>query len=257
MNLRAARRAVALVSVLLLSLVRFWLLRLRGPLTLERRVLWGQSMGRMLMPALGIRYRCIGEAPRNGLLVSNHLSYLDILIYGTVLPCFFVSKAEVGRWPLFGTLARAGGTLFLDRSNRTSALSVTEQVAQRLDGPAPVLFFPEGTSTDGSHVLRFRSRLFDPAVVAGAPVTAAAIRYVIEDGTPERELCWFGDELFLPHLWKALGTAGFSAEVTFGVPKVYTDRRNAADATQAEVAAMRGERTDESSPVLAASAIVE
>src|SRR5208282_5055286 len=144
-----------------------------------------------------------------GLLVSNHLSYLDIVIYGAAMPCCFVSKAEVGRWPFFGRMARAAGNLFVDRSSKASALSVTEQVAERLKTTVPILFFPEGTSTNGSQLLRFRSRLFDPAVVAGQPVTAAAIRYVIEDGSPERDLCWYGDESFLPHLLKDLGTAGF------------------------------------------------
>jgi 1-acyl-sn-glycerol-3-phosphate acyltransferase len=70
-------------------------------------------------------------------------------------------------------------------------------------------------------------------------VTAASVRYILSDGTPERELCWFGDEPFMPHLWKTLGTAGFSAEVTFGEPRVYTDRRTAAAQTQEEIEAMR------------------
>ena len=60
-------------------------------------------------------------------------------------------------------------------------------------------------------------------------MTAAAIRYIPADGTAERELCWFGDEAFLPHLWKALGTVGFIAEIRFGEPRVYPDRRDAAD----------------------------
>jgi 1-acyl-sn-glycerol-3-phosphate acyltransferase len=115
-------------------------------------------------------------------------------------------------------------------------------MTQRLQMPIPVLLFPEGTSTDGSQVLPFHSRLIHPATEAGAPITAAAIRYVIEDGTPERELCWFGDALFLPHLWKTLGTAGFSAEVRFGEPRVYPDRRTAAEATHAEIEAMRIEQ---------------
>ena len=155
------------------------------------------------------------------------------------MPCFFVAKMEIGGWPFFGKAARIGGTIFLDRSSLASAMSVAEQMTERLKLPIPVLLFPEGTSTDGSQVLRFHSRLIDPATSAGAPITAASVRYVIEDGTPERELCWFGDAPFLPHLWKALGTAGFSAEVHFGEPQIYPDRRIAADATHAEIAAMR------------------
>jgi 1-acyl-sn-glycerol-3-phosphate acyltransferase len=155
------------------------------------------------------------------------------------VPCFFVAKAEIGNWLYFGRAARSGGTIFLDRGSRLSALSVTRQIAQRLPLPVPVLFFPEGTTTDGSRMLRFRSRLFEPAVIAAAPVTAASIRYVLSDGTPEQELCWYGDATFLPHLWKTLGTAGFSAQVRFNQPRFYPDRRTAANTTQAEVEALR------------------
>jgi 1-acyl-sn-glycerol-3-phosphate acyltransferase len=102
-----------------------------------------------------------------------------------------------------------------------------------------VLLFPEGTSSDGSRVLRFHSSLFEPAFAAAAPITAAAVRYVLEEGKHERDLCWFDDSLFLPHLWKVLGTAGFFAEVTFGEPHGYPNRSAAAEVTHNGVAAMR------------------
>jgi 1-acyl-sn-glycerol-3-phosphate acyltransferase len=239
MTLRRCRRAVALAVALVLCFLRFWLARLRGPLTLERRALWLQSSARLILAALGVHCRVEGRPPAHGVVVANHLSYLDILILSAAMPCFFVAKAEIGGWPYFGEAARSGGTIFIDRTSLASAEKVSAIIAERLSLPVPILFFPEGTSTDGSSLLRFHSRLFQPAAVAGAPVTAAAIRYVIEDGTPERELCWFGDDSFLPHLWKALGTAGFVAEVQFGEPRVYSHRRTAADETQAEVEAMR------------------
>jgi 1-acyl-sn-glycerol-3-phosphate acyltransferase len=239
MMLRRFRRAVTLALALALCFFRLLLIRLRGPFTLERRALWMQSSARLIISSLGIRYRIAGEPPSSGLLVANHLSYLDIVIFAAVLPCCFVAKAEIDSWPVFGMLARAGGTLFVDRSSRVSAEQVTEQVAKRLREPVPVLFFPEGTSTDGTQLLRFHSRLFNPAAVSGAQVTAASISYIIEDGTPERELCWFGNALFLPHVWKALGIEGFNVDVRFGLPRVYPDRRVAADQTHAEIAAMR------------------
>jgi 1-acyl-sn-glycerol-3-phosphate acyltransferase len=191
------------------------------------------------MAALGISFSVEGQPPAQGLLVSNHLNYIDILVYGAILPCCFVAKAEIRRWPFFGRMARAGGTLFVNRSSRSSAEMVTNQIANRLRMGVPVLFFPEGTSTDGSKVLRFRSRFFTPAIEARVPITAASVRYIMEDGTPERELCWFGDAPFLPHVWKMLGSAGFSAKVCFGEPQVYSDRRTAADQTHEEVEAMR------------------
>ncbi len=105
--------------------------------------------------------------------------------------------------------------------------------------PVPILFFPEGTSTDGASVLPFHSCLFEPAVRATAPVTPATVHYVLAHGGQERDLCWFGDDAFLPHLWKTLRTAAFTAELTFGEPAVYSSRRSAARQTHAAVAAMR------------------
>jgi 1-acyl-sn-glycerol-3-phosphate acyltransferase len=238
MSFRTLRRAVALVLSLALCIVRYWLLRLRGPITLERRALWVQQTARGILTGVGIRYRIDGTPPTHGLVVANHLSYLDILILSAAMPCFFVAKMEIGGWPFFGKAARTGGTIFLDRSSLDSAMTVADQMAERLKLPIPVLLFPEGTSTDG-HMLRFHSRLIDPATTAGAQITTAAIRYVLDDGTPERELCWYGDEQFVPHLMKVMCVAGFSARVRFGQPRVYSDRRVAADATHAEIATMR------------------
>lgn len=188
---------------------------------------------------MGIRYQIEGQPPTHGLVVSNHLSYLDILILAAAMPCFFVAKIEIGGWPFFGYAARISGAIFLNRSSRKSAVSVASQMSERFKLPIPVVLFPEGTSTDGRRVLPFHPRLIDPATSARAPITAAALRYVIDDGTPERELCWFGDALFATHLVKALGFGGFSATVRFGLPRIYTNRRAAADQTHDEIAAMR------------------
>jgi 1-acyl-sn-glycerol-3-phosphate acyltransferase len=232
---------VALAFALLLCILRYWLLRIRGPLSLERQAQWLQAASRIVLASLGIRSCIEGEPPVRGVVVSNHLSYLDIAIFSSTMRCFFVAKAEISKWPYFGEAARSGGTLFIDRSSHASAAEVAAAIGTRISLPVPVLFFPEGTSTDGTSVLRFHTGLFEPAIVAQAPVTAAAIRYVLADGTEERELCWFGDEGFLSHLWRALGTARFMAKVRFGEPQVYPDRRSAARLTREAVVAMREE----------------
>lgn len=239
MKVRGVRRAVALAFALAGCFVRYWVARVRGPLTLEQRALWLHSACRGVVAAFGIKTHVEGVAPARGLVVSNHLSYLDIVIFASHLPCYFVSKKEVEDWPYFGKAAAAGATLFLDRSSRASAIAVGQQMTERLASAVPVLLFPEGTSSDGSQVLRFHSTLFEPAVTARAQVTAAAVRYVLHDGTEERDLCWFDNTLFLPHLWKTLCTRGFSAYVHFGEPRVYSDRRSAALATHQEVTGMR------------------
>jgi 1-acyl-sn-glycerol-3-phosphate acyltransferase len=195
----------------------------------------------LVLNALGVKYQVEGRPPTHGLVVSNHLSYIDILVLAAAMPCFFVAKMEIGGWPFFGKVSRSNGTIFVDRGSLASARSVAEQMTERLKLPVqiPVLLFPEGTSTDGSQVIRFHSRLIDPATSIGAPITTAAIVYVIEGGVEERELCWYGDESFATNLWKVLGTAGFSAHLRFGQPRYYTDRRVAADETHAEIEAMR------------------
>jgi 1-acyl-sn-glycerol-3-phosphate acyltransferase len=239
MKLRKCWRVLALAWALSLCMVRLAFLRIRGPLTAVDRALWLQSACRGVLNSLGISCRVTGAIPAHGLVVSNHLSYLDIAMYSAVMPCVFVSKAEVRDWPYFGLAARAGNSIFLDRSSRAAAAAAARAIADRLKAPVPVLLFPEGTSTDGSSVLRFHSALFQPAIDAAAPITAAAIRYAIQDGVPESELCWFGDQGFLTHLWKALAAPAFTAEIAFTEPAIYSDRRAAALACHEAVTVLR------------------
>ena len=239
MIFRAIRRAVALVFALFLSIVRYWLLRLRGPISLERRAMWGQQPCRLILACVGIRLRVEGTPPTQGLVVSNHLSIIDVLILSADMPCFFVAKIEVGGFSYFGWAARCSGTIFLDRSSLESAMSVADQMKERFKLQIPVLLFPEGTSTDGLKLLPFHPRLIDPATSTGTQITTATVRYDLKGGRPEKELCWWGDESFGAHLLKILGVAGFTAMVRFGEPRTYPDRRTAADATRDEIAAFR------------------
>ncbi len=239
MMLRRCRRAVALAFTIPGCILRAGLERLRGPFTPIDRARWLQRTARQVLAAAGIECRVVGEPPVRGLVVSNHLSYLDVAALAAAMPCAFVSKIEVSRWPVFGLAARLGGTIFIDRSSRASAEAVALEIAGRLSIAVPVLVFPEGTSTNGAEVLRFHSRLFEPAVAAEAPITPAAIGYAATEGPPEPELCWFGDEPFLPNLWKILGVENVCAHVAFGKSRIYPDRRTASRESQAEVEDMR------------------
>ena len=152
--------------------------------------------------------------PAQGLVVSNHLSYLDIPVYAAAIPCVFVAKREVRSWPAFGFFARCAGTIFIDRQSRGSTDEAAQQIAEVLRTGVAVLLFPEGTSTDGSAVLRFHPSLLDSAIQLGAETTAAAIAYRVQGGE-ERELCYYADIHFAPHLLATLGRSGISAEVEF------------------------------------------
>lgn len=242
MTLRRLRRAVALALVLLRCFFDYGRVRLRSPLSLEQRALWMHRSARAVLACLDIDIQIEGNPPARGLLVANHLSYLDIAALSAASPCFFVSRADVRHWPVFGALARCGGTIFLDRASHASANAVAAQIASRFDLPVPVALFPEATSTDGSAVQRFHSRLMSPAIDAGVPITPIAISYVLT-GIPEREVCFYGDQTFAGHLWKTLEFPPFAAHLRFAAPRTYVDARIAARETRDEIASMRAEST--------------
>jgi 1-acyl-sn-glycerol-3-phosphate acyltransferase len=166
-----------------------------------------------------------GPRPERGLIVSNHLSYLDILAYSAAAPCVFISKAEVVDWPIFGRYARWAGSVFVRRHDRTDAARANVSVRESLNDGVPVVLFPEGTTTDGGRVLRFHSTMLQPAIDTGAPITACGIMYELEDGDVGLEACWWGDMTFLPHVINLIGKKSIRARIVFGEPVVATGDR--------------------------------
>ncbi len=244
-TIRTLIRAVILalgISRCFLAFTRMWLPAvLRGRrLTVDQRAQWLQFCGRLALDSMGVQSRIEGRVPSGiTLIVANHLSYLDILICASAIPCAFVAKREIATWPIFGKLARLGATLFVNRESRHRSQDTVEEMARRLASGVPVLFFPEGTSTDGSEVIRFHPALFDPAIEAQIPVTPVAIFYETTPPLTERDLCWFGDETFFPHMLRVLGVPTFTAVVQFGHPEIYPDRRTAAWRTHDAIEQMR------------------
>ncbi len=104
---------------------------------------------------IGLHLLYQGTPPRQGMIVSNHLSYLDILAYSAVAPCIFVAKREVAGWPILGLFARMAGTIFVDRARRTKAAETNLAMAEALRNGAVIVLFPEGTKF---------GRTFGPAV---------------------------------------------------------------------------------------------
>ncbi len=173
--------------------------------------------------AMGIELSVEGSAPTHGLIVSNHLSYLDITVYSAAVPCVFVSKAEVEEWPVIGRYARWAGAVFVRRHDRADAVRANASVGDSLHNGVPVVLFPEGTTTDGQRILRFHSTMLQPAIDAAAPITPCAIRYELDDGDVGREVCWWGDMTLAPHLWNMLGKRTIRARVIFGEALVPRD----------------------------------
>jgi lyso-ornithine lipid O-acyltransferase len=231
---------VVLLFTLLQLFVTFAWLRVRKQqLTLADRAEWLQASCALVLQRLSISLKTEGPLPASGLVVSNHLSYFDILLHASSGPRIFVSKAEVRSWPLFGWLARCGGTIFIVRGTRSGATEAAMAIEYALRSGVTVVLFPEGTSTDGTTLLPFHSFLFEPAVEAETLVTAAAISYE-SDGAEERDLCYYGDMNFVANLMDALGRRNVRGMLRFDSrPRIYNNRRQAANDTWERVARLR------------------
>lgn len=220
---------------------RFVVLRLRrgSRMALRDRAEWLHHACRLVLLRAGIQAECHGPRPARGLVCANHLSYLDIVAFAAAAPCVFVSKREVRSWPAFGFFSRCGGTIFLDRQSRSSADDAAAAMSEAMDAGVPVLLFPEGTSTDGSHVLRFHPTLLEPAIRKGLEIAPAAISYRVPGGQ-ERQVCYYDDTPFLRHLLATLARTGIAARMDFHPdPLVYPERKAAALDVHDKVEAMR------------------
>jgi 1-acyl-sn-glycerol-3-phosphate acyltransferase len=132
-----------------------------------------------MLGLLGIELRLRGTPPAQGpvLLVANHISWLDILVMHAARHCRFVSKSDVKHWPLIGTLATGGGTLYIEREKRRDAMRVVHQMAEAMASGATVAVFPEGTTSDGQGLLPFHANLLQAAIATETPVQPVALRF--------------------------------------------------------------------------------
>lgn len=166
---------------------------------------------------LGIRITVSGPRPRApALLVSNHVSWLDIVVLGGLTHTDFLSKYEIRKWPLVGWLAARSGTLFI-RRGKNEAGTVGEQIAERLRQRGMLTLFPEGTTTDGRQVRPFFSRLFAAAIETGTDVTPVALRYHI-DGDYDPIAPYTDDQSIFENLRGVIPRERTAVNVVFGDP---------------------------------------
>lgn len=167
-----------------------------------RRGAWIQRWwARGVRRALGVELRVEGRPPEQAtLVVANHLSYLDILVLGSITPGRFVAKSEIAGWPVFGELSRSVGTLFISQKKRRDVLRVAEEMERTLTAGVPVILFPEAAASRGATIAPFKSSLLEPLVRLGLPARVAAIRYESPGSTvaPAWTMCWWGGM----QLWK-------------------------------------------------------
>jgi 1-acyl-sn-glycerol-3-phosphate acyltransferase len=226
-RLRAVFIIIGFLVITLLGMpVQWLLLKLKSPAA--RTFPWRYH--KLVAALFGIRIRIVGT-PVTGegvLMVANHTSWADIIIFSAATPLSFVSKAEVARWPLFGSLARLQRSVFVERHRRSATGETRDLIRERLLDGDTLLLFPEGTSHDGNTVLPFKSALLGAAearLASGAHVkvqpvsTAFTGLHGLPMGRENRPLfAWYGDMEMVPHLWEALLAGPLDVVVQFHQP---------------------------------------
>lgn len=215
--LRQAFRVSRIILLLLLGVVlTLWcVVRGKDQSTTYYRNLkrwWSQKAARILNLTITVQGQ-VTQQP--AVLVANHISWLDIFVLGSVLDMRFLSKAEVRHWPLIGWLADKAGTLFIARGQSGAAQQAAQHLIHVIQQGDHVLFFPEGTTTDGTSVRRFHARLFAPAIDAQVPVQPIAIQYPDQTGQASQVVPYINDDSLLSNLWRIAGQKELTATVTF------------------------------------------
>ena len=250
-GLRGSVLLAAFIAVTLpLMLVQYGLLKLG----LKQAKTLPHAYHKLVCRLVGIRVRISGELDPNRpvLLVSNHVSWLDIAALSTVAPLSFVAKSEVGAWPFVSWLAKLQRSVFVDRSRRTIVKDKAGEIAERLAQGDNIVLFAEGTSSDGNRILPFRSSLFSAASLTPsaandngpeAVIQTVAIAYTHLHGLPilrhERPfVAWYGDMDMLSHAWNVLKSGPLDVTIRLGEPvrlASLRDRKQLAAFSEAQV----------------------
>lgn len=201
---------------------------------IPNKIYWRQlvfgTWARLFVRIARMRIEVNGAPPQAPFfLVSNHLSYVDIMAIRAVVTGVFVAKAEIRDWPFAGRIVRDMGAVFIDRSRRRDIPRAGAEVIDRLNDGEGVIVFPEGTSTRGEDVLPFNSSFLEFAARTDLPVSYVSLTYRTNAGDPPAStiVCWWEEISFAAHMLRLFTLRhGFSAVLTFGdAPVVNTDRK--------------------------------
>ncbi|WP_153472873.1 lysophospholipid acyltransferase family protein [Rhodocyclus gracilis] len=210
------------------------------PFIHDRRRLWlKQRWSRQLLDILAVRLDAhLSSAAPGSLIVANHISWLDIFALNAARPVAFISKAEVRQWPLIGWLSAHTDTVFLERGSRAHAKVVNERIDALLSAEKDVAVFPEGTTTDGTHLLAFHAALLQPAIAAGRPLQPVAVSYHELDGSRSLAPAYIGETTLLECVLAIISRRGIIVRVqpTPALPTSKRHRRELAHAARAAIA---------------------
>ena len=217
----------------------------KRPATRELRAEWLHQFCARALRGMRIAARLEGTYPERGVVISNHLGYLDIMAFAALHRCVFVSKAEIRSWPFLGWMTTMAGTVYVERGRGGSATRAKDGMQMAADAGLPVVFFPEGTTSDGSTVLKFRSGLLSEAIEAGQPVTAAYVRFQLtQDNGPgvtvTSHVSYWDDTPLLKHTFSLVALRGIEVVVRFAdSPIVFSSSNRKTAAVEARAAVMQ------------------
>lgn len=224
----AIARLTSLSGFPLVKLLRFMAEFIRGGLVLwlhfpqlhrDDKLEQIQRWARRVLLILDIEVQCDGSSSTTcaGLVVANHLSWLDILVIQSLMPGVFVAKAEVQRWPLVGSMAQACETIFVERSSPRSTRAMVEGTMKAFEQGYSVVAFPEGTSSDGSDLAVFHSNIFESAIKAQTHVQPVTLRYVHgATGLPTDAALFIGNMTLVSSLRQVMARTTIRTHVHIG-----------------------------------------
>jgi 1-acyl-sn-glycerol-3-phosphate acyltransferase len=216
----------------------------------RRRDLLVRRWSVQLLRICGVQVRTRVPAGINdsepALIVSNHISWLDIFVINARQPCRFVAKSDIRDWPLVGFLCEKAGTVFIARGRQRDVRRIYQGLVASVRDGERVAFFPEGTTATQGTVLPFHANLFEAAIEAGVPVHPYAVRYVDQAGALHAAADFVGDTTFAQSVMTILASRDLIAEVTLlpPIPTANAHRRDLADAARAAIAEALAARPD-------------
>jgi 1-acyl-sn-glycerol-3-phosphate acyltransferase len=203
---------------------------------------WSQR----LVALCGVQIRLLNPKAvvvKPSMLVSNHISWLDIFVINSLQPCRFVAKSEIRSWPLMGWLCYKAGTIFIARGRQREVRKTFEGLVENLQAGEIVAFFPEGTTVSQGGLGPFHANLFEAAIQSESPVLPCALRYVDESGRLHPAIDYVGDMTLMQSIRAILKARDMTAEFTVlpAIRSAATHRRALSDAARAAIAAALGQ----------------
>lgn len=199
---------------------------------------WSAGLLVILCVKVEIDVRDGADAAQPGLIVANHVSWLDIFIINSLHPCRFVAKADIRRWPALGWLCSRGGTIFIARGKQKEIRRVYEGLVAGIEAGERIAFFPEGTTAAQGNLLPFHANLFEAAIESHVPVQPYALRYVDRQGRLHRAADFIGDMTFAESMLLIMRSRGMTAQLVLlpGIATAGAHRRDLARTVRTAIA---------------------